>query len=40
MVNYYIAPPKLLSTKEYESKQNYDLTIDFIIDVDYRVCQL
>lgn len=34
MVNYYIAAPKLLPTKEYESKQNYDLAIDDINDFD------
>jgi hypothetical protein len=38
MVNYYIAPTKLLATKEYESKQNYGFTIDFIIDVDCEFC--
>ena len=31
--NYYIAAPKLLPTKEYESKQNYGLTDDVIYDI-------
>lgn len=30
--NYYIATPKLLPT-EYESKQNYGLTVDVIYDI-------
>ncbi len=38
MVNYYIAPLKLLPTKEYESKQNYGLTIDGINDIDCWSC--
>jgi hypothetical protein len=38
MVNYYIAAQKLSPTKEYESKQNYGLTFDFINDVDYWFC--
>jgi hypothetical protein len=39
-VNYYIAAPKLLPTKEYESKQNYDVTIDVFNDIDFRSCKL
>ena len=34
MVNYYIAPQKLSPTKEYETKQNYSLTIDVVF-IDY-----
>ena len=40
MVNYYIAAPKLLPTKEYETKQNYGLTIDAIYDIDCGFSEL